>query len=125
MSDLSILIVEDDEVATEILHLFIREYRPDAKIEWCWNGFEALVRIEEVKPDIIFLDYMMPKVDGIEFIKALKNCTTDHNYKIVVISAFVDKEKTTEFLELGADHVLAKPINIEQIEELLKKFSSN
>ncbi len=123
MAPLTILIIEDDEVATEILHLFIKEYRPDATIEWCLNGFEALVRVEEVKPDIIFLDYMMPKVDGIEFIRALKNCTTSYDYKTVVISAFVDKAKTAEFYELGADYALAKPIEIEQVEELLLKYS--
>ena len=124
MDELSILIVEDDEVAAEILQQFILQHRSKAKVEWCWNGFEALVKVQEIEPDLVFLDYMMPKLDGMEFIAALKELQACKKSYITVISAYVDESKEKEFLQMGVDEVLSKPINIEQIGAVLDKVGS-
>lgn len=122
MPDLTVLIIEDDEIAAEILQKFIQHRRPKTQVDWCWDGYEALIMVQEQKPDIIFLDYMMPKIDGIEFLNSLKQLESFKDYFLAVISAYVDKEKEQEFYNLGADFVLPKPIKIEQIEELMDKF---
>ena len=122
VSDLRILIIEDDEIAAEILQQYIRHLRPNAKIDWCWNGYEALVLIGELKPELVFLDYMMPKLDGLEFLHSIKHLKSCENCKIAVVSAFVDRDKEREFFEQGADYVLPKPLVPEQIQDVLKHF---
>ncbi len=119
MPDLSVLIIEDDEVAAEILHKYVTLKQPDAHVEWCWNGYEALVCIEDLKPDVILLDYMMPKVDGKDFLTILKDLESSKNSRIAVVSAYVDKDNEKAFLQMGADEVLSKPATIEQIEAVL------
>ncbi len=122
MAELSILVIEDDEVAAEILQQFIHQYHPKAKVEWCWNGFEALVRVEEVKPDLIFLDFMMPKIDGMEFLQAIKDSgALSKTVRIIVVSAYVDEARKAKFLKMGVDEVLSKPINIEAIEAAVSR----
>lgn len=122
MANLSVMIIEDDEIAAEILQKYIHYYSPDINIEWSWNGYEALVRIQEVRPQIIFLDYMMPKFDGLEFLKSIKELNTCRETKIVIISAYADKYNEDKFINLGADFVLPKPIKYDQIAAILDKM---
>jgi len=119
VADLQILIIEDDEIAAEILQQYIRLIRPQAQIDWCWNGYEALVRIGESKPDLIFLDYMMPKIDGLEFLHTVKQLKACENCRIAIVSAFVMRDKERDFYDQGADYVLPKPLVLEQVQEVL------
>lgn len=119
MAGLSVLIVEDDEVAAEILQKFVVLAQPDSYVEWCWNGYEALVQIEQMQPDVILLDYMMPKVDGKDFLTILNELEPRQNMHITVVSAFVDDDNKQTFLDMGADDVFAKPISIDQISAVL------
>ena len=121
MSEMSVLIVEDDEVAAEILQKFVTLKDPDSYVEWCWNGYEALVRIEELRPDVILLDYMMPNLDGKHFLSILKELEPSMDSRIVVVSAYVSKENEQMFYDMGADDVLAKPVSIDQINAVLEK----
>lgn len=125
MADLRILIIEDDEIAAEIMQQYVRLVRPSAKVDWCWNGYEALVLVGELKPDLILLDYMMPKLDGLEFLQTIKHLKNYEHCKIAVVSAYVDREKEREFLEQGADFVLPKPLVLEQVQEVLKQFPAS
>jgi len=122
MSELYVMIIEDDEVAAEILQKYVQMLRPNTRVEWSWNGFEALVQVQQETPDIIFLDYMMPKIDGMEFLKGLSELESGEGATIVIISAYVDKERENEFYNLGADYVLHKPVKPEQVEKLLRKI---
>ncbi|MDP8223775.1 MAG: response regulator [Candidatus Lernaella stagnicola] len=119
MKDLSILIIEDDEVAAEILQNFVQNKFPDARVEWCWNGYEALVRVADFGPDLIFLDYMMPKIDGTLFLRDLKCLESKGACKVAIVSAYVDEDRRREFLDVGADYVVDKPIQIEEIHAIL------
>ena len=120
MADLKVLIVEDDEVAAEILHKFVTLARPAAQVEWVWNGHEALVRIRSARPDVILLDYMMPKVDGKDFLAVLNELGVGSVTRIAVVSAYVDKDNEKMFFAMGAHDVLPKPVSIEQIEAVLE-----
>ena len=121
MDELSVLIIEDDEIAAEIIQKMVQHHRPQARVAWCWNGYEALVRIQEVQPDVIFLDYMMPKLDGLEFLNNLRHLEPSKPYLIAIVSAYVDKLNDPDLLALGVDAVMPKPISIEQIENLLNQ----
>lgn len=123
-NELAVMIVEDDETAAEILHQFVLKVRPRARVEWFWSGFEALVKVPVFKPDLILLDYMMPKFDGSEFIDTLKKLETRGDSYIAVISAYVDKIGEKRFLDTGADVVLSKPVDIVQITELIQTVES-
>lgn len=117
---ISVLIIDDDEVAAEILQEYVLLNHPDARVEWCWNGYEALLKIEEFMPDVVFVDYMMPKLDGMEFITTLKKLGTCKSAYIAVISAYVDKERAEKFMGIGADIVLSKPVSLGQIGQIIR-----
>ena len=121
MSGLSVLIVDDNEVDAELLQQIIEQHNKNNTVEWVWDGLEALVRIGEMKPDLILLDYMMPKTNGIEFLRNVRNLKAIEKTRVVIVSAFVEPGNTETFLELGADEVIAKPVEVKDIVDTLKK----
>ena len=87
------------------------------------DGEEALKRAREDKPELIFLDVMMPKMDGIEVCRKLKSDSETSQVKVVMLTAMaqdMDREKADE---AGADFYFTKPFSptalLNKVEELL------
>ena len=75
------------------------------------DGFEAIAKTKEHKPDIILLDVMMPGMDGFEVCKKLKEDFEVSHIPIVMVTALSDKADRLKGLEVGADDFITKPIN--------------
>ncbi len=116
-----VLIIEDDEVSAEILQSFVRHHDANAQTTWAWNGYEALIAIKDFSPDLILLDYMMPRFDGLDFLKTMRTLDGARDAYIAVISAFVDKSKERDFFQAGANVVLSKPIDPAQVRAVMEK----
>jgi CheY-like chemotaxis protein len=121
MAELEVMIVEDDELAAEILIKLVRQENPDCRIDWQWNGFEALVRLQKAQPDVIFLDYMMPTYDGKELLEGMRRLHSGQHAIIAVVSAYVPYEQAGDFTSLGADFVFPKPVSMDQIRQVLER----
>lgn len=118
---ISVLIVEDNEVDAELLKQIVERACENCTTDWCWNGLEALVRLGSSTPDLIILDYMMPKTDGMEFLRNVRALETARSAHIAVISAFVDPANADRFRELGADDVLAKPVQVKDVADIIRR----
>jgi DNA-binding response OmpR family regulator len=95
-----ILIVEDDAFLSDLyLHTFTFSGF-DTHI--AKNGLEGFDKTTEINPDIILLDIMMPKMNGIELMKKLKEQDATKNIPIVIISNFSDETLTKEAMVNGA-----------------------
>ena len=71
MKKYTFLIVDDENPARNKLHRFIEKSYSDAKIEDAENGIEAVKKIRENKPDVVFLDIQMPAMNGFEVIREI------------------------------------------------------
>ena len=83
------------------------------------NGQEALDLYEKNKPDIIISDIHMPIMDGIEFIKKVRE--HDKNTPVIMITAHTDKKYLLEAVELHMEKYIVKPINTKMLFEVLGK----
>ncbi|TCK69393.1 response regulator receiver domain-containing protein [Winogradskyella wandonensis] len=79
------------------------------------DGSEALEILESIIPDVIMLDVMMPKVDGYQTLKAIKENKALANTKVVFLTAKNKASDVEKGLKLGADKYLTKPFSIKQI----------
>ena len=104
-----ILIVDDNEINRDILQTRLSLHGYDLK-QAC-DGEEALVAAKALLPDLILLDIMMPKIDGIEVCKRLKNDTSLPFMPIILTTAKADSKDVVQGLEAGADEYLTKPID--------------
>jgi DNA-binding response OmpR family regulator len=75
------------------------------------NGEQAVESLDSVNPDLILMDIMMPVMDGLEAIKAIRELTLDKWVPIFVLSALADDQNVLDGLQAGADDYLHKPFN--------------
>ena len=104
-----ILIVDDNETNRDILLARLGPQGYDLK--QAADGEEALAATKEHLPDLILLDIMMPKIDGIEVCKRIKNDPSMPFTPIILCTAKADSKDVVAGLEAGADEYLTKPID--------------
>ena len=108
-----LLVVDDDKDAVETLEK--RLSQEGYKVAVAFDGEEALLKIKEVDPDIILLDLMLPKLNGFEVLKEVREKYKDRWRPIIIISAETDLEAVKKSYNLEADHYLTKPCTIDNI----------
>ena len=116
----NILVVDDEQVMRDLLDVYIREM--NFTVIKAHDGIEALEAIEKNKPDIIITDLIMPRMNGIELIKKLKEKTSTVLLPIVVITALTEREIALEAFELGVEEFIRKPIDRMILEARLKSI---
>ena len=104
-----ILIVDDNETNRDILQTRLAAHGYDLK--QAADGEEALAAAKEHLPDLILLDVMMPKIDGIEVCRRLKADPTLPFMPILLVTAKADTKDVVSGLEAGADEYLTKPVD--------------
>ncbi len=112
---LTLLYVEDNdglrEKALKLLKkLFIN-------VEYAIDGEDGYKRYKEYRPQIVITDISMPKLDGMEMMKQIKQI--DPSTKFIVTSAFDDKEYLVKAIELGVFHYMKKPIKTDELADVL------
>ena len=106
------LIVEDEELARNLLKSYLKDQEDIELIHECDNGFDGVKMINELKPDLIFLDIQMPKITGFEMLELL-----DHKPEIIFTTAY-DQYALKAFDFHAADYLL-KPYSKARMEEAL------
>lgn len=107
-----LLIVEDN---TDLRTYMAQQLASEYKILEASNGREGLdAAILEI-PDLLITDVMMPEIDGIELLKSVRADHKTNHIPVIMLTAKADKETKLEGIEVGADHYLQKPFEIEEL----------
>ena len=104
-----ILVVEDEIMPSRLLTTILT--RLGYTVETAFDGIAALEKVKSSPPDLILLDLNLPRMDGFEVSRRLKQEDKTKIIPIVVVSAFADIENRIKALEAGADDFLSKPID--------------
>ena len=126
-----VLIAEDDLVSRKFLNDFLSKY---GVCDIVVDGLEALdaflLSVKDEKPyDLICLDIMMPKVDGVKVLKTIRDLETqkgllpEKRSKIVMTTALAEADFVQKAFEIGCDAYAAKPIDTLKLLEVLKKLN--
>lgn len=109
----TVLLVEDESAQREVL-----SYNLEAegfRVASAENGEEALLLVDEVSPDLIVLDWMLPNVSGIEVCRRLKARSDTRNVPIIMLSARSEEVDRVRGLETGADDYVIKPYSVVEL----------
>jgi CheY-like chemotaxis protein len=119
-SKATILVVDDNTDNVEILRAFLESR--GFTIAEARDGRTALAKMEEVKPDLVLLDVMMPGMDGWEVCRVIKQHPQLGDTKVVMVTAKGGFEDKFEGLRSGADDYVVKPVDFK---ELMGKVERN
>ena len=119
-----ILIADDDTDLAHMIGDLLQSRYNDLELKIVHNGYEALITMGNFFPDIIILDIRMPKIDGLEVCRRIReNETISSEIKILAITAHSEAYKREKVLKSGADVYLLKPLDmdvlLENVEELM------
>lgn len=104
-----ILIVDDEPINRAVLQRRLR--REGHRCREAIDGLEALEAIAQRQPDLVLLDIMMPRLDGFEVCRRLREDVATRALPIVMVTALSDKESRVRGLEVGADDFISKPVD--------------
>jgi two-component system, LytTR family, response regulator len=110
------IIVEDEELARQLMKSFLNESDKIEIVAECENGFEGVKMINELKPDLVFLDIQMPKITGFELLELL-----EHKPQIIFATAY-DQFAIKAFEYNAADYLLKPYSKVRLIEAVDKVF---
>lgn len=122
---IKILMVDDDKMLIDMYKE--RLELAGFQVEVSRDGEEGLAKVHQVKPDIVLLDIMMPKVNGYEALAAIKSDPATKNTPVIILSALMRDINKSKAVEAGADDYIIKseamPVDvIRKVEAVLKKY---
>ena len=107
------LIVEDEPEANELLAMLVRLRGYEA--ESAFTGEEAISKVQDERPDILFLDLMLPDITGYDVCESLKSRRATNSIPIVMVTARLASENRRQGFRLGANEYIPKPYTPDQI----------
>jgi two-component system phosphate regulon response regulator PhoB len=105
-----VLVVEDEDALSTLLHYNLE--KEGYRVSLAADGEEALTQIDEQLPDLIVLDWMLPKVSGIEVCRRLRGRAETRNVPIIMLTARGEETDRIRGLDTGADDYIVKPFSM-------------
>jgi two-component system, chemotaxis family, chemotaxis protein CheY len=118
---LKVLITDDSVFMRNMLKKLITEAGAVIAGE-AGDGNEAIQKFDALKPDLCFMDIMMPNLNGIEALKVIMG--KDKNAKVIMCTSVGQEKVVNEAVESGASDFIVKPFTKEDVETVIKKYSA-
>src|SRR6478672_10111182 len=109
MANARLLLVEDDRALADLVTFHLE--RSGYEVTRTGDGEEALILVDEVKPDVVLLDWMIEGVSGIEVCRRLRRRSSTANVPIMMLTARGEESDRIRGLETGADDYVTKPFS--------------
>lgn len=117
-----ILIVDDEKEIADVVELYLRN--ENYQVEKCYNGEDALRRIEESQPDMVLLDVMLPDIDGFAVLQKIRE---KYTFPVIMLTAKTEYMDKINGLTLGADDYIVKPFNplelVARVKAQMRRFT--
>lgn len=118
---LTVIVVEDEASQRRLYEKQFQSSQLNAQLVTADDGYQGLIKIGHLLPDVIITDLMMPNIDGFQMIRALKELPELAQSLIIVVSGLTESEITEKGGLPEGVHVFTKPIPFESLEVLLRK----
>jgi len=122
MAKKNILIIEDEENIANAQKLILQD---EFNVYHAKDGKEGLEKAKKLKPDLIILDLMMPKIDGIEVCRRIRADKSLASLKIIMVTAKDKPMDESTGMEIGADDYIMKPFEAEELRHVVNQVLNN
>src|ERR1700704_4978817 len=109
----NILVVEDEDSLATLLQYNLE--KEGYQVSLAGDGEEALIQVDERLPDLVVLDWMLPKISGIEVCRRLRQRSETRNVPIIMLTARGEESDRIRGLDTGADDYVVKPFAMTEL----------
>ncbi|HKL85815.1 MAG TPA: response regulator [Treponemataceae bacterium] len=117
----TVLIVDDDIALNNAIKTYLQKNLSNMNILQSFDGFDAGAQLVEKKPGFVILDIALPGVDGQEICKRIKTDPAFGKPYVIIITALEDPSLEDEFIQMGADRFLRKPIALPEFVNVINE----
>lgn len=121
---LTVLVIDDDKSAIDLIEVFVQSIDAHSRVEGATNGAKGLMLCGSIEPDIVFLDILMPGLDGVDVANRMREVPGLEKVRIVFITSTTDEQLLERARQADADGIVRKPIEPENIEKEINALSS-
>jgi len=118
MDYFSLLFVDDEVEFLATIKEFFEELEHTVYI--AHDGQEALLRVKEHQPSVVFLDISMPHMDGTETLRLIQEINS--NIKVIIVSGYASEKLARDLLKHGASDFFQKPVDLVQLHETVERL---
>ena len=109
----NVLVVEDEDALATLLQYNLEKEGYEVRL--APDGEEALVAVDEQAPDLVVLDWMLPKVSGVEVCRRIRSRPATRNLPVIMLTARAEESDRIRGLDTGADDYLTKPFSMAEL----------
>lgn len=119
-----ILLIEDNEYMGRMYQNLLS--LEDYLVSWARDGEEGLEKASSLKPDLILLDVIMPKINGIQVLQKLKDSPDTKNIPVVILTVIGEQDIIDRALKLGAEgYIIKSTVDLNQLISEIKSYLKN
>lgn len=111
--NIKVLVVDDEEHIVELVKFNLETEGFD--VEVAYDGLDGFVKARDTKPDLIFLDWMLPGISGIDILKKIRSDKELSNTPVIMLTAKNMESDKIQGLDVGADDYITKPFSVKEV----------
>jgi len=116
-TELKVLVIDDDPGMIKTIVLTLESLNYNLRVDTATDGYDGLMKIGNAVPNLLILDLNMPKIDGYEVIKRVKNTEDYKSAEIMVVSSTLNEETEKKLIDIGVSKYLKKPFKLSELKE--------
>ena len=116
-TELKVLVIDDDPGMIKTIVMTLESLNHNLRVDTATDGYDGLMKIGNAVPNLLILDLNMPKIDGYEVIKRVKNTEDYKSAEIMVVSSTLNEETEKKLLNIGVSKYLKKPFKLSELKE--------
>ncbi|QGH34879.1 sporulation transcription factor Spo0A [Gracilibacillus salitolerans] len=121
MEKTKVMLVDDNQELVDLMDEYLLDQGDIEVVGKAYNGKECLDNLEELKPDVVVLDIIMPHIDGLAVLSKLKRNENTKHINVIMLTAFGQEEVTKKAVGLGASYFILKPFDLEHLAEQIRQ----
>lgn len=121
VDQISVLLVDDNRKVVKLMDEYFKTVDDIEVVGKAYDGREAIQLYDDLKPDVLVLDVIMPHLDGIAVLNELRKRSPDHLVKVILLTAFGHEEVMRRAVMLGVDYFILKPFDLEHLADQIRQ----
>ncbi|MDL4841603.1 sporulation transcription factor Spo0A [Aquibacillus rhizosphaerae] len=121
MEKIKVCLVDDNRELIQLMEEYFDDQADIEIIGTAYNGKECLELLDEIEPDVLVLDIIMPHIDGLAVLGKVKQQERAKNPNVIMLTAFGQEEVTKKAVDLGASYFILKPFDLESLGEQIRQ----